>query len=350
MLFGLFVLSLVFFLLARTIPSSEAKVLKQEMIAASQVMAEAMDVLRRCREKRGLAIDPATDVNLTGIIGVRLSPLTTTLGNLAAKRTSVNPNFAGLVVYLLRKAGVGSGDTIAVGASGSFPGLMLAVLSAAKVMELEPLILASLGASQWGANHPDFHLLHMQVCLQQSGVFSFQPIAFSVGGDHDAGRDMPEEGRLLIRKDIQKYGFTIISEEELKANVESRMRLYFQKASNDRIKAFVNIGGSWSNLGIDSAILNLKPGLEKIVRIPPEERRGILYAMASLDIPVIHLLFVNGLVQKYGLVWDPVPLPRPGKGDLYRLIEEKQKSFVYISVAYLVLFGVLLGFGMKKSI
>jgi poly-gamma-glutamate system protein len=349
LLFRLFILSLVFFLLAKIIPFREAKVLREEMITASRIMAKAMEVLRECREARGFAINPAVDVNLTGIIGVKSSPITTTLGNLAAKRTSANPNLAGLVVFLLRRAGVVSGDTIAVGASGSFPGLILAVFSAAKAMDLKPLVFVSLGASQWGANHPDFHLLHMQMCLQQNGIFSFKPIAVSIGGDQDIGRDMPEEGRTLLRKNIQESGFPILSEGDLKANVESRMRLYFQKAAGDKIKAFVNIGGSWSNLGIDSAILHLKPGLGKIGRLPSEERRGVLYAMAALDIPVIHLLFVNGLVQRHGLVWDPVPLPRPGEGDLYRKIEENQESFLYISVVYLVLLVVLLGFGVKKS-
>ena len=349
LLFKLFILSLVFFLLAKIIPSRDAKVLREEMISASRIMAKAMEVLRECRETRGFAINPAADVNLTGIIGVKSSPITTTLGNLAAKRTSANPNLAGLVVFLLRRAGVVSGDTIAVGASGSFPGLIWAVFSAAKAMDLKPLIFVSLGASQWGANHPDFHLLHMQMCLLQNGIFSFQPIAVSIGGDQDIGRDMPEEGRTLLRKNIQEFGFPILSEGDLKANVESRVRLYFQKAAEDKIKAFVNIGGSWSNLGIDSSILHLKPGLGKIGRLPPEERRGVLYAMAALDIPVIHLLFVNGLVQRHGLVWDPVPLPRPGEGDLYRKIEENQESFLYISVVYLVLLVVLLGFGVKKS-
>ena len=130
LLFKLFILSLVFFLLAKIIPSRDAKVLREEMISASRIMAKAMEVLRECRETRGFAINPAADVNLTGIIGVKSSPITTTLGNLAAKRTSANPNLAGLVVFLLRRAGVVSGDTIAVGASGSFPGLIWAVFSA----------------------------------------------------------------------------------------------------------------------------------------------------------------------------------------------------------------------------
>jgi poly-gamma-glutamate system protein len=349
LLFGLFLLSLVFFVLAKIIPSYEAKILKEEMISASQIMSDATEILRECQEAKGIVLDPVADVNLTGIVGVKSSPITTTLGNLAAKRTSANPNLAGLIVYLLRTAGVHSGDTIAVGASGSFPGLLVAVLSAAKTMDLDPLVIASLGASQWGANRPEFHMLQMQACLMENGILGFQPIAVSVGGDQDTGRDMQEEGRILLMKDIQASGLPVLSEADFEANVEARMTLYFQKASGNPIKAFVNIGGSWSNLGIDSAILHLKPGLEKITRFPPEERRGALYAMAALDIPVIHLLFVKGLVQRYGLAWDPIPLPPPGNGNLYRRIQEKQKSFLYISILYLVFFGVFLGFGLKKS-
>jgi poly-gamma-glutamate system protein len=345
----LFALSLAFFLMGKIIPLREAKVLRENMIAASRIMSGAMEALKGCREAEGVAIDHAADINLTGIIGVKSSPLTTTLGNLPAKRTSTNPNTAGLLFFLLRKAGVSPGDTIAVGASGSFPGLLLAVLSASKAMALRPLIQVSLGASQWGANHPDFHLLHMLRCLQRNGIFSFQPIAVSVGGDQDTGEDMPEEGRALLRKDIERSGFPYLSGGSLRANVESRMRLYFKDASGAPIKAFVNIGGSWANLGTDSSILLLKPGLGKMARFPPEEKQGVIYAMAELDIPVIHLLYVRGLVQRYGLAWDPVPLPRPGEGALYRKIEERQKSFFYISVGYLVLFGVLLGLGMKKS-
>lgn len=349
LLFGLFFLSLVFFLLAQIIPPREAKAMREEMILASRIMSRAMGALKECREAKNLEIDSSSDVNNTGLIGMKFSPITTSLGSLEAKRTSTNPNFAGLIVSLLREAGVTSGDTIAVGASGSFPALILATLSAAQAMGLEPLVQVSLGASQWGANHPDFHWLHMQMCLRQKGVFFFRPIAVSMGGDQDMGVDMREEGRTLLTKAMQGSGFRILSDGNLKTNVESRMRLYFQEESGKKIKAFINIGGSWSNLGIDSAILHLRPGLEKISRFPPVERQGILYAMAALDIPVIHLLYVRGLVQRYGLSWDPVPLPQPGQGEIYRKILENQKSFLFISIGYLVFFGVFLVFGAKKS-
>lgn len=325
--------------------------MREEMILASQVMSDAMEAIKECRETKKPAIDPSTDVNSTGVIGLKFSSITTSLGSLEAKRTSTNPNFAGAVVFLLKRAGVSSGDTIAVGASGSFPALILAVLSAAKSMNLKPLILISLGASQWGANHPEFHWLHMQACLHQNGILDFDPIAISMGGSRDTGGDISEEGRFILNRDMQAAGYPIISENGLKANVESKMQLYFQKASGKKIKAFVNIGGSWSNLGTDSEILRLRPGLEKITRFPPEEKRGVIYAMAASDIPVVHLLYIRGFVQRYGLPWDPVPLPRPGEGMIYQRILETQKSFLIISFAYFVSVSIVffVFFAAKRS-
>lgn len=349
LLFGLFVLSLVFFLLAWFIPARGTGSLRDEMIAASRTMADALAVLRDCRGGANLEIDAASDVNRTGIIGTRSSAITTTLGSLEAKRTTANPNFAGLVVSLLREAGVRPGDAVAVGASGSFPGLILAVLAAAKTMNVTPLVQVSLGASQWGANHPEFHWLHMQTCLQKNGILPFRPIAISLGGDKDRGGDLPEEGRALLIHDTEGSGIPVIVEDELKANVEARMRLYFEKALGKKIRAFVNIGGSWANLGTDSQILHVRPGIGPITRFPPEDRQGVLYAMAARNIPVIHLLYVKGLVQGNGLPWDPVPLPRPGEGDLYRIMGENQRSFLVISAVYLVLFVGAVVFGMKRS-
>lgn len=349
LLYGLFFLSLLFLLMARLIPSIETRAIKEEMLRASQIMSGAMEKIRECREEKNLEIDPAADVNRTGMIGVRFSSITTTLGSLEAKRTSADPNFAGLLVLLLRRAGVHRNDSIAVSASGSFPGLILAALSAAKAMELEPLVMVSLGASQWGANRTDFHWLHMQDCLREKGIFSFEPVAISMGGDKDTGADMEEEGRTLLARDMAESGFPVISEKDLQKNVESKIRLFLQKASNKKIKAFVNIGGSWSNLGTDSDILHLKPGLGNISRLPPREKRGVLYAMADLGIPVIHMLFVRGLVQRYGLSWDPVPLPQPGQGEIYKKAEEDRNSFLLIAALYFLSIGLCLVIGAKAS-
>ncbi|MDI7246472.1 MAG: hypothetical protein QME92_03230 [Bacillota bacterium] len=39
--------------------------------------------------------------------------------------------------------------------------------------------------------------------------------------------------------------------------------------------------------------------------------------MSEDGVPIIHLLHVEGLAQKYGLRFDPIPLLEPGEGKVY---------------------------------
>ncbi len=343
----LFIISLFFFLLVRFIPFRKGDNISEDMFRASEIMGEAIAALRECQSEGGLHLNTESDPNQTGLIGVEFSPLTTTIGNREAKRTTTNPNFAGLVVYLLQEAGVERGDTVAVGASSSFPALIVAVLSAAKTMDLHPLMINSLGASQWGANIRDFHWLDMLDCLLKSGVFDFQPIALSLGGEKDNGEDMSPEGRSFLLEEISKSGFPFIDEPDLRENVKYRMQLYEKSAGGKKIKAFINIGGSWANMGTDAEVLELKPGLVRIRQLPPLGNRGVIFEMASREIPVIHLLFVRGLVERYGLSWDPIPFPRPGKERLFQRAREQQPLFLVLSIIYLLLIVFILTFRNK---
>lgn len=310
------------------------------MTRASEVMAGALEALRGCRGAIGLEWDPAQDVNRTGLIGLEHSVLTTSIGSLEAKRTTTNPNFAGLLVYLMKEAGVKEGDAVAVGASGSFPALAVAAVAAAEVMRAEPLVILSLGASQWGANHPRFHGLSILDCLLDRGVIRSRPIAVSLGGDRDSGEDMLPEGRDLLVQDIHSRAYPLVLEPSLQRNVEDRMRLYAEKAGRMRIAVFVNIGGNHANMGTSPEVLNLKPGLTKVNTLPDPEHRGVLHEMASRGIPVIHLLFIRGLAERYLLPWDPVPLPEPGEGELYSLTGSKQPAFLVVAGAYFFVFAL----------
>jgi len=333
----LFFISIFFYTLARIIPDGSSAALKRDMLKASQIMAAATDTLKECRRVLGLRTDLESDVNDTGLIGVEHSVITTSVGHLEAKRTSANPNFAGLIVKLLYACDVKRGDAIAVGASGSFPALILATLSAAKAMEVRPLVISSLGASQWGGNNPRFHWLKIGDCLAEHNVLPVRPIAVTLGGERDTGEDMDERGRTLLLEEIRKSAISFLSEPDLIENVRLRMNLYKQSAGGRKIKAFVNVGGSWANMGTDSSVLHLKPGLNEIKSLPALENRGMISAMAAENIPVIHLLFVRGLARDYGLPWDPVPLPRPGEGELYTSLNERQASFMSLAVLYLAL-------------
>jgi poly-gamma-glutamate system protein len=303
-------LSAAYLLLALTMPSPSPAA-RAEIVEASRLMARATAAVKDCRVSRGIAIDPSADPNGTGLIGVEQSAITTSAGRLEAKRTTTDPAFAGLVASLLREAGVRRGDVVAVGASSSFPALIVATLAAAKVMGVEPLVISSLGASQWGANVAEFTWLGMEECLRRAGLIDVVPIARSVGGEGDGGRDMDPSGRSALAGEIRAGRAPFIQEPDLERNVARRMALYREHAGPRPIKAFINVGGSWANLGTDAEVLKLEPGLARDVFIPPPSRRGVIQAMAAAGVPVIHLLNVKGLCERYGLPWDPRPLPLP---------------------------------------
>jgi poly-gamma-glutamate system protein len=107
---------------------------------------------------------------------------------------------------------------------------------------------------------------------------------------------------------MQVAGIPMISEQNLEKNIELRIDYYFN-AHNRRIKAFINSGGAYANIGSSPDVLNIKPGLVKSAGIPAPENQGIIHAMLLKKIPVIHLLYIKGLAQKYNLPWDPARQP-----------------------------------------
>jgi len=334
--------SVLFFFFAKILHIGDKNLQITAKIKASEIMKEAMSTLSQCLTEKNQGINQEFDINGTGLIGIENSPITTTLGSLEAKRTTTNPNMGALIVHLLYAAGVREGDAVAVGASGSFPALIVGVMSAAKAMCINPIINCSLGASQWGANRPDFHFLKMLDCLSSAGVFNFRPAAVSLGGERDVGEGMPIEARELLIKDIEDSGILFIQEEDLPANVQKKMQIFEEYVGEDGIKAFINIGGNWSNIGTGSEILNLKPGLVKINKIPPVESRGLVFEMANRQIPVVHLLYIQGLIESYGLPWDPVPLPEVGKGVIYRKVVQDHPLFLLLAAVYLCVMVFLL--------
>jgi poly-gamma-glutamate system protein len=316
--------------------------LRREMIEASRLMARAENAVRDCRERKGVSLNEAADPNRTGLIGLETSPITTSLGHLAAKRTTTNPDFAGLLVRLLDEAGVRRGDAVAVGASGSFPALVIAVLSAAKVAGVGPLVISSLGASEWGANDPDFTWLEMEACLRTAGLFDSRPVALALGGDEDVGRNMAPSGRTLLLERVRASGIPFIGPASLPANVALRLRRYDEAAGAKPIRAFVNIGGSSANIGTNAEVLKLRPGLLDHVFIPPPAERGVLQEMAARKVPVIHLLNVKGLCDRYGLPWDPRPLPEPGGSALFRRSPSPGPVRTWLSAVYVLVVVALL--------
>jgi poly-gamma-glutamate system protein len=317
---------------------------RAEMARASAGMARAAAALRDCRAARGVPVDPAADPNGTGLIGVERSVTTTSLGSLEAKRTTTNPGFAALMVRLLRDAGVRRGDVVGVGASSSFPALIVATLAAAEVMGVEPLVISSLGASDWGANIPGFGWLDMEECLSREGLAGSVPIARSLGGEGDLGLDMDPEGRALIASRVRAGSVPFIDEPSLEGNVAARMARYRERPP--ALKAFIHIGGpTWHR----PEVLKIEPGLTRGIFIPPLDRRGVIQAMAAAGVPVIHLLNIKGLCERYGLPWDPRPLPPPGQVPAFRLAAARSWPSTALTAAYVLAVAVLI-FGIRRRL
>ena len=66
----------------------------QKKIEASRLALEAMELVKNERLGRGLPIDAETDPAESGLIGSFVTPITTDAGDLEAKQTAINPNFA----------------------------------------------------------------------------------------------------------------------------------------------------------------------------------------------------------------------------------------------------------------
>jgi len=292
-------------------------------VEAARLMERSLASVRALRSEKGLPIDRAADPNATGIIGDEFSPLTTSVGDVEAKRTAANPAFAAVMVGYLRRAGLRPGDVVAVGASGSFPAFALATLSAAHALDLRPIVIYSVGSSMYGANLPGFTLVDMLGRLRRDGLLPYQLAAVSPGGGGD-GDDMgggvlfDESGDTLLAE-TRRSGLPMVRGATLAERIQDRLRIFREGSAGRPIRCFVNIGGSAASFGSTNASLSLPNGL--VLRppaVPSSPTRGVVFEFAARGVPVVHLLFVKGLARDNGLPFDPVPLPPIGEGAVYR--------------------------------
>ncbi len=290
-------------------------------IEAADRMFEAESYMKNEILELGIEIE-AEDLNQTGLLGPEFTALTTTPGDPVAKRTSLSPDFAALLVRYYVQAGLKRGDNIAIGSSGSFPGFLIASLVAADVMGLNARVICSLGSSMHGATRPDYNIFDILNALDEGGFASFEVLAVSPGGSNDQGGGILEDILYTGTKELSlelcsESGYPVIYSDSLSENIRYRLSLY-----GDDIKLFVNIGGASPNSGTSSYTLNFPQGLVlDPPTIPTELERGLNYEFAALGVPVVNLLNVRKLAQDNGIVYDSVPFTSPGESGVYSDIE-----------------------------
>jgi poly-gamma-glutamate system protein len=343
----LFLLSLLAFIAVENSKQYVRQEWYTEKLDAAKLAEKAELFIKNFRLEHGVFVDEVNDPNMTELIGQEYSLITTDQGNIEAKLSATNPNFAAVIVQLLKEAGLEEGDNVAVAFSGSFPGMNISVIAALETLGLNPILITSVGASNFGANDPYFTWLDMESVLYNGGVFHNKSIAASMGGGNDNGRGLSPEGRNLIISAIERNGVEFINEKHLENSIAKRMEIYEKAGQGKPIKAFINVGGGIASLGNTVNGEMIQSGLTERLPLSNFPLHGVIIQMGRKGIPIIHLLNINQLMTKYGLPYNPVPLPEPGEGGIF--VQEKYNLVVTsIATAFLVVVIIFVFLGERK--
>lgn len=340
------VLSLMAFLAVENGKIDSKQKWYDEKLEASLLSKKAADHLKNKRLEKGVFIDVVNDPNQTALIGQEYTLITTDRGYIESKLSTTNPNFAAVLVQLLKDADLEAGDPVAIAMTGSFPGFNISVLAACQTLKLKPIVITSVGASNFGANDPYYTWLDMENELYQSGIFYTKSIAASIGGGNDVGRGLSPEGRQLILDAIDRNEVELIKEKHLEESIARRLELY-EEASKGGVKAYINIGGGIASLGNTINGKLIPPGLTEYLPMRNYPLKGVIIQMGQEAIPIIHLLNVSQLTADFGLPDSPVPLPDPGEGGIF--VQEKYSIWITaLATIVLLVVIVVLYLGERK--
>ncbi|MEP7027140.1 MAG: poly-gamma-glutamate system protein [Candidatus Eisenbacteria bacterium] len=318
-LVGLAALSIVAFAVAeRSLAPAHTDAYRMKLRAV-QLMERSEKAIARAKQARGLPVDVKNDPEGTGLIGPQFTLTTTDRGSQTAKELAAHPNFAAAVTQMLLLGGVREGDLVAVGVTGSLPGLNLAVLSACKAIGAEPLVITSAGASMFGATDPEFTWLDMETAVDQPGLFSTHSIAASIGGGADQGRGLSPAGRQLIVDSIERNHVPLLDSPGVLEAVKSRVALYdsVAKVRGKAIRLYVNVGGGVASLGGAQNGRLIPAGLTRRLARRSYPNHGVIIVMADRGLPVIQLLNVERLAREFSIVDERGARAKPGQGLLF---------------------------------
>jgi len=290
-----------------------------EKFQAAQIALEGMEMIKADRQARGASFDPDLDPAQSGLIGEAMSSITTVTGKLAAKQTSINPNFAAVILDMLTQAGVKSGDTVAIGFSGSFPALNICVHAAVRAIEVKPIIISSISASQFGANDPYFPWIDMERVLNEHNkdAFPYRTIAASLGGVDDRALGMSKEGRQMLITATERNQIPLIRPKDFKDSIDQHMATYAQRARTKPIKAYINVGGGTISVGTAVGKRMFESGLNLRKQPGVQYVDSVMARFIEQGVPVIHLSRIEQMALRYGLPLQPTSIPTPGSGSVF---------------------------------
>jgi poly-gamma-glutamate system protein len=342
-LIGLAIFSILMFYLAEKTAQPERQPNYQKKLEAVQHAVLAQQAIKDYAKGLGLNPDPQNDPYKTGLIGQERTPITSDRGMINAKILSTNPNYAAAFVDMLIKAKLKTHAVIAVGMTGSLPGWNISFLAACEALELKPVVITSVGASDWGANVPSLTWLDMERVLNERGILQFKSVAASIGGPSDNGRGLSPEGRDLIRQAITRNNIPLLMADNLQESIKRRIELYAKETKDDAPICYVNIGGGAASLGGAQNARLIPPGLSMHLAARNFPTRGVINIVAEQGLPVINLQEVEKIAQRYSLPTEIGELPPTiGEGPLFFKDRYSVSSIIIITVMLgIVVFAVV---------
>ncbi|SPD75987.1 Poly-gamma-glutamate system protein [uncultured Desulfobacterium sp.] len=295
-----------------------------EKMLAARTMRKGIEEIKKQREKIVGPIDREVDPADSGIIGVPSSLITTNIGYLPAKQTTINPNWAAVMVDMLKEARVKKGDFVAMGLSGSFPAMNLAAYAAADALKLKIIAISTASGSTWGANVPEFTWLDMERVLEKAGIISCRSVAASLGGEKDNGMGLSKKAREAMLDAIKRNNLPYLEVSGVEESIEKRMSLFNEFAQGKRIAAYINIGGGRASVGPRIGKIRYSPGLNKRPSKYAIKIDSVTTRFAKQNVPIIHIYRIEQLADTYGLPKCPVSLPLVGGGHIFVKLEYNQ--------------------------
>jgi len=266
----------------------------EQMIELAQNVDQAFEIIKEEKVSRGITLNDET-----GMLGAEYTGITTTLGSLEAKATTLNPNFSSVIYNYIDELNLNSGDQVAVNLSSSFPSLNVQVIMTLEQMGYEPVIISSIGASTFGATDPEFTYLDMENVLYQNDIIHHKSQLVSPGGDDDLGLNMNPLLLQSIFERLERYGYRTYIEAEYEKNLNERLLIYKE------CKALINVGGNYMSFTGNDIGYESTYGIIRSTSSYNYDERGLIGAFLTQEKDVIHLLNIKGIALDNNLPIDP---------------------------------------------
>ena len=198
----------------------------------------------------------------------------------------------------------------------------------------------------WGANLPEFTWLDIERHLLEAHFIKTKSLAASLGGQGDRGRGLSKKGIQLVKSAIMRNGVDRIEAHSTEESMDQRMDIYRKAAGETEIKAYVNVGGNTVSVGSSLGKKLYKEGLNLRPSAAALSVDSMMSRFAREGLPVIHMIRVKKLAEKYGLPIEPKKLSMPGEGRIF----VKEEYNLSLAIVVLITLCSLLYIFMKSDL